>query len=421
MNNVYLCIDLKTFYASVECVERGLDPFQAQLVVADKSRGNGSICLAVSPKMKALGVKNRCRLFEIPKEIEYIAAKPRMALYIKYSADIYAIYLRYISKDDIHVYSIDEAFLDATKYLKLYRMTAFELAQKIMNDIYKEIGITATCGIGTNLYLAKIALDISAKHNKTNISYLDEDTYKKTLWKHQPLTDFWRIGRGIAKRLNNIGIYDMEGIAKADDAVLKKIFGVDYVIIKDHANGIEPVKISDIKKYRSKEQSISQGQVLFEDYKYSEARLVVKEMTELLSLELIDKHLVTNNISLYIGYSKDATDPTGGSKKISQTTNVYSILVENVLELFDATTNKFLPIRRINISFNNVKDELYEQLDLFTDYENIKKERKLEQTINDLKKKFGKNSILRGMNFEEKATTRKRNLLIGGHNSGEEE
>lgn len=421
MNNVYLCIDLKTFYASVECVERGLDPFQAQLVVADKSRGNGSICLAVSPKMKALGVKNRCRLFEIPKEIEYIAAKPRMALYIKYSADIYAIYLRYISKDDIHVYSIDEAFLDATKYLKLYRMTAFELAQKIMNDIYKEIGITATCGIGTNLYLAKIALDISAKHNKTNISYLDEDTYKKTLWKHQPLTDFWRIGRGISKRLNNIGIYDMEGIAKADDAVLKKIFGVDYVIIKDHANGIEPVKISDIKKYRSKEQSISQGQVLFEDYKYSEARLVVKEMTELLSLELIDKHLVTNNISIYIGYSKDATDPTGGSKKISQTTNVYSILVDNILELFDVTTNKYLPIRKINISFNNVKDELYEQLDLFTDYENIKKERKLEQTINDLKKKFGKNSILRGMNFEEKATTRKRNLLIGGHNSGEEE
>ena len=421
MNNVYLCIDLKTFYASVECVERGLDPFKTKLVVADASRGNGSICLAVSPALKEIGVKNRCRVFEIPKNIDYITAKPRMALYIKYSANIYAIYLRYISKDDIHVYSIDEAFLDVTKYIKLYKMTASELASKIMNDIYKELKITATCGIGTNLYLAKIALDISAKHNKTNISFLDEETYKRTLWNHRPLTDFWRIGRGIAKRLNNIGIYDMEGIAKADDEVLKKLFGVDYVIIKDHANGIEPVKISDIKKYKTKDQSISQGQILFEDYNYQDARLVVKEMVEILSLQLIDKHLVTNSISLYIGYSKDATDATGGSRMMLQTTNVYSVLVENVLKLFDETTNKFVAIRRINISFNNVKDELYEQLDLFTDPEVIKKERELEKTINDLKKRFGKNSILRGMNYEEKATTRKRNLLIGGHNSGEEE
>ena len=421
MDNVYLCIDLKTFYASVECVERGLDPFKTKLVVADPTRGNGAITLAISPAMKALGIQNRCRVFEIPKGIEYITAKPRMALYIKYSADIYEIYLRYISKEDIHVYSIDEAFLDVTKYLKLYKMTAFELANKIMGDVLKDIGITATCGIGTNLYLAKIALDISAKHNKSNIAYLDEETYKKTLWNHRPLTDFWRIGRGIAKRLANIGIYDMEGISKADDRELKKIFGVDYVILKDHANGIEPVKISDIKKYKSKDHSISQGQILFEDYNYDNARLVVKEMVEILSLELIDKHLVTNSVGLMVGYSKDATDPTGGVRKMEQTTNVYSILVENVLKLFDETTNKFVSIRKINISFNNVKDELYEQLDLFTDPEVISKERELEKTINDLKKKFGKNSILRGMNLEEKATTRKRNLLIGGHNSGEEE
>lgn len=421
MNNIYLCIDLKTFYASVECVERGLDPFKTNLVVADISRGNGSICLAVSPALKEQGVRNRCRLFEIPKEIEYIAAKPRMALYIKYSANIYAIYLRYIAKEDIHVYSIDEAFLDVTKYLKLYKMTAFELANKIMSDILKEIGITATCGIGTNLYLAKIALDISAKHNKTNISFLDEEIYKKTLWNHRPLTDFWRIGRGIEKRLNNVGIFDMEGISKADDKLLQKLFGIDYIIIKDHANGIETVKISDIKKYKSKDKSISQGQILFEDYKHEDARLVVKEMVEILSLELIDKHLVTNSVSLYVGYSKDATDVTGGSRKMDQTTNVYSLLASNVLKLFDETTNKFVGIRKINISFNNVKDELYEQLDLFTDPEVIKKERMLEQTINDLKKKFGKNSILRGMNYQEKATTRKRNLLIGGHNSGEEE
>ena len=421
MSNVYLCIDLKTFYASVECVERGLDPFKTDLVVADPSRGNGSICLAISPSLKNKGVKNRCRIFEIPKQFDYITAKPRMALYIKYSANIYAIYLRYVSKDDIHVYSIDEAFLDVTKYLKLYKMSSEELANKIMTDILKEIGITATCGIGTNLYLAKIALDISAKHNKTNIAYLDEETFKKTLWHHKPLTDFWRIGRGISKRLASIGIFDMEGIAKADDNVLKKLFGVDYIILKDHANGIETVKISDIKKYKSKGHSVSQGQILFEDYSYLDARLVVKEMVEVLSLQLVDEHLVTNNIGLYIGYSKDATETTGGVRNISLCTNVYSVLVKEVLKLFDETTNKFVAIRKINISFNNVKDELYEQLDLFTYSKNIQKERELEKTINDLKKKFGKNSILRGMNYHEKATARQRNLLIGGHNSGEEE
>ena len=416
----YLCIDLKTFYASVECAERNLDPFKTNLAVCDLSRGKGAICLAISPKLKAMGIKNRCRAFEIPKDVEYIAAKPRMALYIKYSADIYGIYLRYISKDDIYVYSIDEAFLDVTSYLKLYKMDAYTLAKKIMDDIYKELKITATCGIGTNLYLAKIALDITAKHIDTNIAFLDEETYQKTLWHHTPLTDFWRIGSGIEKRLHNIGVYDMEGITKADPKILKKTFGVDYEILLDHAYGIEPTTISDIKKYSSRGRSISQGQVLFEDYNYDNARLVVKEMVDVLSLELVDKNLVTNNVSLMIRYSKDLIKPTGGSRTILDKTNVYSILSKEIIDIYDKTTDKFHLIRGINISFNNVMDSSFEEYNLFSDEEKLKEEQRLEETIISLKKKFGKNAVLRGMSYQEKATARKRNQLIGGHNSGEE-
>ena len=417
----YLCIDLKTFYASVECAERGLDPFKTNLAVCDLSRGRGAICLAISPKLKAMGIRNRCRAFEIPKDVDFIAAKPRMALYIKYSADIYAIYLRYLSKDDIYVYSIDEAFLDVTSYLKLYKMDAFALAKKIMADILNELHITATCGIGTNLYLAKIALDITAKHINTNIAYLDEELYQKTLWHHTPLTDFWRIGEGTKNRLLKLGIKDMEGITKADPAILKKTFGVDYVILLDHAYGIEPTTISDIKKYESRGKSISQGQVLFEDYNYDNARLVVKEMVDILSLEMVDKGLVTNQVSLTIRYSKDMTKPTGGAATIPERTNLYSILSKAVLDIYDRTTNPIALIRGVMISFNNVLDSSFEEYDLFADTEKLKEERRLEETINSLKKKYGKNSILRGMNFEDKATTRKRNLLIGGHNSGEEE
>ena len=417
----YLCIDLKTFYASVECVERNLDPFKTNLAVCDLSRGKGAICLAISPKMKAMGIRNRCRAFEIPKDVEFIAAKPRMALYIKYSADVYGIYLRYISKDDIYVYSIDEAFLDVTSYLKLYKVDAFVLAKRIMDDIYRELKITATCGIGTNLYLAKIALDITAKHINTNIAYLDEETYQKTLWHHLPLTDFWRIGKGTEQRLHKIGIYDMEGITKASPDVLKKTFGVDYEILLDHAYGIEPTTISDIKKYSSRGRSISQGQILFEDYNFNDARLVVKEMVDVLSLELVEKNLVTDSVSLMIRYSKDASAPTGGARKIKERTNVYSILVKYILQIYDETTHPYHLIRGISISFNNVIDSSFEEYDLFSDEEKIKEEQRLEETINNLKKKFGKNSVLRGMSYSDKATARKRNLLIGGHNSGEEE
>ena len=417
----YLCIDLKTFYASVECAERNLDPFKTNLAVCDLSRGKGAICLAISPKLKAMGIKNRCRAFEIPKDVEFIAAKPRMALYIKYSSDIYGIYLRYISKDDIYVYSIDEAFLDVTSYLKLYKMSAEMLAKKIMSDIFNELHITATCGIGTNLYLAKIALDITAKHINTNIAYLNEELYQKSLWHHTPLTDFWRIGKGIEKRLHNLGIYDMEGITKANPTDLKKAFGVDYEILLDHAYGIEPTTISDIKKYSSRGRSLSQGQILFEDYSFKDARIVVKEMVDVLSLELVDKELVTNSVSLMIRYSKDTIKSTGASKTIPERTNVYSVLAKHILDIYDKTTHQYQLIRGISISFNNVLDRSFEEYDLFSDEEKLKEERKLEETINNLKKKFGKNSVLRGMSYEEKATARKRNLLIGGHNSGEEE
>lgn len=421
MNRVYLCIDLKSFYASVECVERGLDPFEVNLVVADPSRGKGAICLAVSPAMKALGVSNRCRIFDIPKGINYVTALPRMSFYIKYAAEIYGIYLKYVSKDDIHVYSIDESFLDITKYLKLYKMTAEELARKIIENVVSEIGITATAGIGPNMYLAKVALDITAKHVKSNIGYLDEEKYKKELWHHRPITDFWQVGSGIARRLEKYGIYDMYGVTQIDPKILYKEFGINAEYLIDHANGIEPTTIADIKRYKPKGNSISSGQILFEDYPYEKAKLALTEMVDLLSLDLVDKGLVTNWVAVSVGYSKDEVKMTGGSIKMTQTTNVFSVLKEYVINIFEKTTHKDVLIRRLNVGFGNLVDDSYEQLDLFTDPEEVKKEKAIEETMNRIKKKFGKSSILRGMNLEEGATTLKRNKLIGGHNSGEEE
>ena len=421
MSRTYLCIDLKTFYASCECAERNLDPFTTNLVVADPSRGKGTICLAISPAMKKLGIKNRCRLFEIPSDVKYIMAPPRMALYIEKSADVYSIYLRYISKDDIHVYSIDEAFLDVTDYLTLYNMTAFELAKKIMDDIYKELKLTATAGIGTNLFLAKVALDITAKHVATNIGYLDEEKFVKELSLHTPLTDFWQIGRGIARRLNKLGIYTLKDLREKDEKILYKEFGVNALFLIDHAKGEESCTIKDIKRYKSASHSLSQGQVLFEDYEYDKALVVVKEMVDLLSLDMVDKHVVSNSLFLYIGYSKNEYPATGGSLQISERTNVYSILLKHFVDLYKKTTNPFYKIRRINIGVGDVKSEEYEELGLFIDKDKVKKERELEKAINSIKKEFGKNSILKGINFVEGATTRKRNKLIGGHRSGEED
>ncbi len=419
MQRYYLCIDLKTFYASVECIERGLDPFNTNLVVADESRGKGTICLAVSPKMKMLGVKNRCRIFEIPPTIKYIVAMPRMKKYIEYSANIYAIYLKYFAKEDIHVYSIDEAFMDVTKYLKLYKVNPVELAKIIIKDIFKTYRITATAGIGTNMYLAKIALDITAKHSATNIGYLDEEKYKKELWYHKPLSDFWQIGKGIERRLNKMKIFTMYDVAHTDPKRLYKEFGVNAEYLIDHSWGKESCTIADIKKYKPKTNSITNSQVLFEDYSFEKARLVLKEMVELGSLRLIENNLVTDTVGLYIGYSKDIIKATGESKTLRNYTNVYSELLKVFLEIYDKSTNRGVAIRRIGVNFANVIETENVQLSLFTDQEKIDKERKLELAISSIKNKMGKNAILRGMNLEEGATTLARNKLIGGHNSGE--
>lgn len=413
----YLCIDLKTFYASVECVERKLDPFSTNLVVADETRGKGTICLAVSPKMKMLGVKNRCRLYEIPPNIKYIIAKPRMKKYIEYSANIYAIYLKYLSKDDIYVYSIDEAFLDVTNYLKLYKMDEIELAKTILKDIYNTYGLTATVGIGTNLYLAKVALDIMSKHTPTNIGYLDEELYKRKLWHHKPLTDFWQIGRGIEARLNKKRIYDMYDIAHTNPKILYKEFGINAEFLIDHSWGRETCTIKDIKNYKTKNVSISNSQVLFEDYSFENARLVLKEMVELNSIKLVEKNLITDTISLYIGYSKNIINSTGGSMKLANYTNTYSDLMAYFLKLYDSTTNKTVPIRRIGVSFNRLVSDEAQQLSLFENQEKITKERKIELAISNIKQKLGKNAIVRGMDLENGATTILRNKLIGGHNA----
>lgn len=416
MDRVYLCIDFKTFFASVECAERGLNPFCTNLVVADASRGKGTICLAISPQMKMLGIKNRCRLFEIPDNVKFIAAMPRMQKYIEYAANIYAIYLKYFAKEDIHVYSIDESFIDITHYLKMYKMKSKELAQLIMKEVYDTYKISSACGIGTNLYLAKIALDIMAKHSTDNIGWLTEERYKKELWHHQPLSDFWQIGNGIETRLKKYGILNMYDIAHTNPKILYKEFGVNAEFLIDHSLGIEPCTIADIKAYKPKSNSICNSQILFEDYSYEKAEIVLKEMIEIKSLELVENDLVTERIKLYIGYSKDIIQSTGGSVTLSKPTNVFTDLEEVFLKLYRKTTNRNVAIRRIGVYFEKVTKIDYEQLDLFVDQAKIEKERKIEKTISQVKNKHGKNAILRGMNLVDGATAKVRNTLIGGHN-----
>ena len=417
MKKMYFCIDLKTFFASVECVERKLDPFKTNLVVADESRGKGGICLAITPKMKNMGIKNRCRLYEIPPNVKYIIAKPRMKKYIEYSANVYSIYLKYFSKDDIYVYSIDEVFIDVSAYLKLYKKDPIDLVKFILDDIYKTYGLTATCGIGTNLYLAKVAMDIISKHNPSNIGYLDEELYKEKLWHHRPLTDFWQIGKGIEKRLNKMHIYDMYDVSKANKKRLFKEFGVNVKHLIDHSNGIETCTIKDIKEYKPQSKSISTSQILFKDYTYDDAMLAMKEMVEVLTLKLVEQDLKTSTISLFIGYSNDLIMPSKKSKKLFNSTDSYSALIDEFVSLYKNIVNKNEKIRKIGIAFENLESNKYEQIDLFTDMEKTKKEEKIEKTINLIKLKMGKNSILKGMNLEENATTIKRNNLIGGHNA----
>ena len=420
MDRVYLCIDLKSFYASVECVLRGLDPLKTNLVVADPSRGNGAICLAITPPMKKLGIHNRCRIFEIPKNVKYIVALPQMKKYMEESAFIYSIYLKYVSQDDIHVYSIDECFLDVTKYLSLYQMSAYDLAKKIIDDVYHTTHITATAGIGTNLFLAKVALDISAKHAKGNIAYLDEELFKESLWHHKPITDIWNISYGIANRLAKYGIYDLYGITQMNEEILYKEFGVNAEFLIDHANGQESCTIEDIHNYKSKNNSLSNSQILFEDYNYEDALLVLKEMVDLNSLELVEKGLVTNVISLGIGYSKNVIKSTGGSVKLTGYTQSRQTLMEAFVKLYEKTTDRNHKIRRIGVGFGNVISEDYASIDLFTNTFALDKEKRVQEAIIEIKNKYGKNSILKAMDLTPKATTKKRNMLIGGHNSGED-
>ena len=415
----YICIDLKSFYASVECVERGLDPEKCDLVVADPERTDKTICLAVTPSLKAKGVKNRCRLFEIPKNLKYVIAPPRMQKYIDYSAEIYSIYLKYFSCEDIHVYSIDEVFIDATDYLKLYKLTARALAEKVRNEIYSKFKIRATCGIGTNLYLAKIALDISAKKSSDHIGVLDEKSFCETLWYHRPLTDFWRIGKGCASRLEKHGIYTMHDITVADEDMLYKVFGIDAELLIDHAWGKEPTTIKDIKNYQPKTSCISQGQVLMRDYSFEEGITIVKEMADTMSLELISKNVIASSLTLHIGYSNSLSSaPAHSTASFSMPTNSPVFITKEAEALYKKIINPDYTIKRIYIICNNVIPSSCASQLSFLNSENDEKSQKLQHTILSIKSHFGKNSILRGINFSDCATTIERNQQIGGHKSG---
>lgn len=417
---IYFCIDLKSFYASVECVERGLDPMQANLAVADPARGSGTLCLAISPSMKAMGVKNRCRVYQIPKHINYIMAPPRMKLYIDYSADVYAVYLKYFAKEDIHVYSIDEAFLDATEYLSLYGLTARELAGRVMDEVKKATGLTAAAGIGTNLYLAKVALDITAKHVQGNIGYLDENLYQETLWNHRPLTDFWRVGAGIEKRLGHVGILTMGDLAQADEDMLYRMFGIDAELLIDHAWGRESTSMEDIKSYQPKSNSLSTSQVLLRDYTFGEGRLLVKEMVDSLCLDLASQGLAACSITVTVGYSHEAgQEPSSGSVSMPTAANSYSMAAPYALGVYERIAQRDKPIRKLSVSCNGVAHEVYGQYHLFTDDAALERERRLQQAVLEIKRRYGSNALVRGMDLLEAGTTLERNRQIGGHKSGE--
>lgn len=415
----YLCIDLKSFFASVECVERGLDPMTTRLVVADDERSDTTICLAVTPAMKKLGVKNRCRVYEIPKRIDYIKARPRMRKYIDYSAEVYGVYLKYISKDDMHIYSIDEVFMDVTKYLPLYGMSARELGETIRRDVYETTGIPASCGIGTNLYLAKIALDITAKKSPDFIGILDEESYRATLWDHRPITDFWGIGRGIADRLAAYGIYTMGGLATYPEDTLYRKLGVDAEIFIDHAWGREPTTIKDIKSYKGKSHSKSTSQILPRGYAYGEGLLIAKEMAENLCTELFEKDLTADSMTLTVGYEGRARQSDRGTIRFGSPTNSVSDVFNGITKLYPTVVDRFNEVRQISICFNNVEKQKCEQLDFFTDGEAREKEDRKMKAISGIRRKYGKNAILKGRDFEEYATQRERNGQIGGHRSGE--
>lgn len=415
----FICIDLKSFYASVECVERGLDPFITNLVVADPTRSQSTICLAITPAMKKLGVKNRCRIHEIPAGIEYITAMPRMQLYIDYSVKIYSTYLRYVSKEDIHVYSIDECFMDVTNYLSLYHMTEKEMAVELMDAVMKETGITATAGIGTNLYLAKVAMDIVAKHVDDHIGILNEISYRQQLWDYRPLSDFWRIGSRTERKLSGYGIHTMGDIAYTSvtsEDWLYKMFGIDAELLIDHAWGLESCDIHDIKNYHTEEHSLSNGQVLMRNYSFEEAAVVVREMTDVLVLDLVSKGLTTGSVTLWIAYDHRYERPSShGTVRLTSLTNSSGTIMDEVDKLYQKITDRHTGIRRIEICANRVMPEGYLQYDLFTDPAAVEKEKNLQQAILDVKRRYGKNAIMRGANLLDCSTYRERNNQIGGH------
>ena len=434
MGRQYLCIDLKSFYASVECVERGLDPMTTDLVVADSERTSKTICLAVSPSLKARGVSGRARVFEIPESFDYIMAPPRMSKYIEYSANIYAIYLRYFSKDDIHVYSIDEAFMDVTGYLPLYGCTARELGERIRAEVLGEVGIPATCGIGPNLYLAKLALDITAKHSPDFFGELDAESFREQLWNHEPITDFWRIGRGTARRLEALGIRTMGELALYPHPErLYDEFGIDAEILIDHAWGYEPVTIADIKAYEPKGRSITNAQVLGSSYAYDDALLVAKEMADASALELVAKRCTANSVTLLVRYGREEprsgqydpadrrnyTPDANGTARFSSPTNSRDTIVREVISLFGNLVDRERTVHNIMLNFNGVSDEGSAQLTLFDEQEETTKERSRQEAIIDVKRKFGKNALLKGIDLLPKATQRDRNRQLGGHKSGE--
>lgn len=415
----YICIDLKSFYASVECRERNLDPMKTNLVVADLERTDRTICLAVSPAMKALGVPGRCRVFEIPSGISYITAPPRMQLYIDYSAKIYAVYLKYIAKEDLHVYSIDEIFMDVTDYLALYEMTAKELCLRMMEDVLETTGIPAAAGIGSNLYLAKIAMDITGKHASDRIGILDEDSYRRHLWDHRPLTDFWRIGSGIANQLKRIGITTMREIAQADERKLYRMFGIDAELLIDHAWGRESVTMEDIKAYRPRYTSLSSGQVLSHDYRFQDGRMIVREMADALCLELTEKDQITESITLHVGYSyRLGHKPAHGTISLRTATDSSRRIMDASSNLYEQIVDPHLSIRRITLTFNRVTDRKYQQYDLFYNPHDLEKEHRMQKTVLEIKDRFGKNALFRGMDLQEGATALERNRQIGGHKSG---
>ena len=416
-NRQYLCVDQRSFFASVECVARGLDPLEADLVVADPERSENTICLAVSVHLKKRGVKNRCRIRDIPPHIPHIVATPRMQLYIDYAADIYGVFLKYLAPEDIYVYSIDEAFLDVTPYLKMYGVDAETLARRIMEDVKRTVGTICACGIGTNLYLAKIALDILAKRSPDSIGILDEERYRDQLWDHRPITDFWRISTGTEARLRRYGITTLRQIAGCDQELLYKWFGMDAEILIDHAWGREPVTISDIKNYRSKSKSLSSGQVLMRDYRSQEGELIVKEMMDQLCLDLAARHLTTDSVTLYVGYSHPQGNPgAAGTAKFTRHTNLAREMVPAVAALYRRIVQPGCSIRRVNLCCNQVMEDTgLVQMNLFEDSAQQMRSRALQETMLQIRAKYGKNAILKGMNYEEAATGRQRNQQIGGH------